>query len=126
VSNMNSESLLKRLFSDTKNYPYGFSRSGDFSISESKALSKYGCLFAALVDGHLIPSSDEEKGFIDAAIGKKQADTIAERAWLKYQNRINRLKYASINGTKKASRDDSLNNDLGNDADDDIDIELDD
>lgn len=114
------------MFSDPKHYPYGFSRSGDFSIAESQALSKYGCLIAALVDGHLLPSTDEEKGFIESALGHKQADTIAERAWLKYQNRINRPKYASIHGTKKASTDSRLDDDLVNDVDDDIDIDLDD
>jgi uncharacterized protein YifE (UPF0438 family) len=126
VLNMNSESLLKRMFSDPKHYPYGFSRSGDFSIAESKALSQYGCLISALVDGHLLPLNDEEVGFIDSALGRKQPDTTAERAWLKYQNRINRPKYASIHGTKKASNESRLDDDLVNDLDDDIDISLDD
>jgi len=123
---MNSESLLKRMFSDPKHYPYGFSRSGDFSIAESKALSQYGCLIAALVDGHLAPSNEEEAAFIDSALGRKQPETTAERAWLKYQNRINRPKYASIHGTKKASSERRLDDDLVNDVDDDIDIDLDD
>ena len=114
------------MFSDLKHYPYGFSRSGDFSIAESKALSQYGCLIAALVDGHIPPSNDEETNFIESALGRKQPDTIAERAWLKYQNRINRPKYASIHGTKKASSDSRLDDDLVSDVDDDIDIDLDD
>lgn len=126
VLNMNSESLLKRMFSDPKHYPYGFSRSGDFSIAESKALSQYGCLIAALVDGHLAPSNEEEAAFIDSALGRKQPETTAERAWLKYQNRINRPKYASIHGTKKASSESRLDDDLVNDVDDDIGIDLDD
>ena len=125
MSNMNSEALLKRMFSDPKHYPYGFSRSGDFSIAESKALLQYGCLIAALVDGHLLPSNDEEQAFIDSALGRKQPDTPPERAWLKYQNRINRPKYASIHGTKKASSDSRMDDDLVNEVDDDIDIDLD-
>ncbi|MFT7258472.1 MAG: hypothetical protein ACI9MS_000319 [Glaciecola sp.] len=126
VLNMNSESLLKRMFSDPKHYPYGFSRSGDFSIAESKALSQYGCLISALVDGHLLPSNSEEIGFIDSALGRKQPDTNAERAWLKYQNRINRPKYASIHGTKKGSNQSRPDDDLVNDIDDEIDINMDD
>jgi len=129
VLNMNSETLLKRMFSDAKHYPYGFSRSGDFSIAESKALSQYGCLIAALVDGHLLPSNDEEIGFIESAFGRKKPNTTPERAWLKYQNRIHRPKYASIHGTKKAlteSRlDDDLVNDVVDDVNDDIGINLD-
>jgi uncharacterized protein YifE (UPF0438 family) len=122
---MSRELLLKRMFDNPKHYPYGFSRSGDFSIAESKALSQYGCLIAALVDGLLVPSNDEEKGFIEAAIGKKKPETIAERAWLKYQSRINRPKYGSIYGTQKVSRDDSLDEDSLSDVDGDLDIDID-
>ena len=52
--------LLKCTFSDVKNYPYGFSRSGDFSINESKALTENGCLIAGLVDGKLAPETDDD------------------------------------------------------------------
>ncbi|PKI00832.1 DUF413 domain-containing protein [Glaciecola sp. 33A] len=123
--NMNSESLLKRMFSDAKHYPYGFSRSGDFSIAESKALLQYGCLIAALVDGHLLPSNDEEIGFIESAFGRKKPETAPERAWLKYQSRINRPKYASIHGTTKALNESRLDDDLVNDKDDDVSIDVD-
>lgn len=122
---MNRESLLKRMFDNPKHYPYGFSRSGDFSIAESKALSQYGCLIAALVDGLLLPSNDEEKGFIEAAIGTKEPETIVERAWLKYQSRINRPKYGSIYGTQKVSRHDTADDDSLGDVDDDLDTDID-
>jgi uncharacterized protein YifE (UPF0438 family) len=125
VSKLNRESLLKRMFSDPKHYPYGFSRSGDFSIAESKALSQYGCLIAALVDGHLSPSNDEETGFIESALGNKPPESVAERAWMKYQSRINRPKYASIHGTKKSNSESRSDDDLVNDIDDDVDIDLD-
>lgn len=100
MANITRESLLKRLFSDPKHYPYGFSRSGDFSINESKALAQYGCLFAALVDGVISPTTEEDKGFMSAAYGESEPNNVAEKAWVKYQKRINRPKLGSIGGTK--------------------------
>lgn len=66
---LSKEVLLRKVFSDPKNYPYGFSRSGDFSISESKALSEYGCYIAALVDGHLQPQDQEDADVLASAHG---------------------------------------------------------
>jgi uncharacterized protein YifE (UPF0438 family) len=100
MAKLTRDSLIKLLFRDAKNYPYGFSRSGDFSISESKALSQYGCLIAGLVDGlvdgqiKLLTADDND--VLAAAYGNKDAETVAETAWMKYQKRINRSKLAGI------------------------------
>lgn len=125
MSSLTKEILLKRLFSDPKNYPYGFSRSGDFSISESKALNEYGSLIAALVDQQIAPSDEQDKQFLASALGQTEPQSIAERAWLKYQKRINRPKAGSIYGTRKAS-DASQDDDMLVDVEDGLDIELDD
>ena len=106
MATVTRESLIKRIFSDPKNYPYGFSRSGDFSINESKALAQFGCLISALVDGQIEPESEEDHGYLQAAFGKKEASSPAEKAWVKYQSRINRPKLASIYGAKPADIDD--------------------
>ena len=87
MTKLTRESLLARAFSDTKNYPYGFSRSGDFSISESKALSQYGCLIAALADAKIGPENAEDEGYLAAIHGQKAPETAAEKAWVKYQKR---------------------------------------
>ncbi|MBN7820741.1 DUF413 domain-containing protein [Bowmanella yangjiangensis] len=122
MAKQTKEQLLKRQFLDPKNYPYGFSRSGDFSISESQALSRYGCLIAALVDGFLEPENDEDEGFLASARGDREPQTVAERAWCKYQKRINRPKMGSIYGSK--SRGMSESDDMGEESD--VEIELDD
>lgn len=125
MSSLTKETLLKRLFSDPKNYPYGFSRSGDFSIGESKALSEHGSLIAALVDQHIAPSDAQDEQFLASALGQVEPQSVAERAWLKYQKRINRPKAGSIYGTRKAS-DNSHDDDILVDVEDGLDIELDD
>lgn len=121
---LSKESYLKRVFNDPKNYPYGFSRSGDFSIAESKALSSYGCYIAALADGHLMAENDEDSAFLAVIHGKQEPTDTAQRAWLKYQKRINRPKTGSIYGTKKASTQDDDDN-LVTDMDGDIDLDID-
>lgn len=121
---LTKETFLKRTFSDPKNYPYGFSRSGDFSIAESKALSSYGCYIAALADGHLQPESEEDKVFLAVIHGEQEPNDTAQRAWLKYQKRINRPKTGSIYGTKKASTQDD-DDTLVSDVDDDMDLDID-
>lgn len=122
MAKLTKESLLKRAYLDPKNYPYGFSRSGDFSIAESQALSRYGCLIAALVEGSVEPQDEEDHDLLAAARGEKEPTSIAEKAWYKYQKRINRPKLGSIYGSKSRVVADS--DDLGEDAD--MEIELDD
>jgi uncharacterized protein YifE (UPF0438 family) len=123
MTKLTRESLLARAFSDTKNYPYGFSRSGDFSISESKALSQYGCLIAALADGKIGPANAEEQGFVAAIHGQKAPETAAEKAWVKYQKRINRPKMGSVYGSHRTSLSDDEDTLV---EDSDLEIEMDD
>lgn len=125
MADVSRESLAKRQFIDRKNYPYGFSRSGDFSINESKALTQHGSLIAALVDGLLTPENQFEQDLLSAAHGQKTPTTSAEKAWVKYQTRINRPKTGSIYGAKTASTDDEdEDTDISDDTD--LEIELDD
>lgn len=121
---LDKTTLLKSVFSDPKNYPYGFSRSGDFSIAESKALSAYGCLIAALVDGKIRPETDEDKQFILAAHGEIEPQDTTQRAWVKYQKRINRPKACSIYSSKKSATNEADDDDVS-DIDDDLELNID-
>lgn len=123
MAKLSRESLLKRVFSDPKHYPYGFSRSGDFSISESRALSQYGCLIAALVAGHIEPTCAEDKSLLDAAFGNSEPSTLGEKAWIKYQKRIHRPKLGNIYGSCRVN---SENNDEDVAQESDLEIEVDD
>jgi uncharacterized protein YifE (UPF0438 family) len=125
MSKLTREFLVQRMFSDAKNYPYGFSRSGDFSISESKALSEYGCLIAALVDGKIQPETTEDNELLAAAFGKKEPESAAEKAWVKYQKRINRPKLGSVYGNHRPV---VVEDDIEDDEtiEDDLEVEMDD
>ncbi|MFC3093717.1 DUF413 domain-containing protein [Alteromonas sediminis] len=117
MATLTREQLIKRVFADPKNYPYGFARSGDFSINESRALSQYGSLIAALVDGKLTPEMDEDFNYLAVAHGDKEPENIAERAWLKYQKRINRPKAASIYGRTRVTVDEDDDDEISDNSD---------
>jgi uncharacterized protein YifE (UPF0438 family) len=121
MTTLSREKLINRPFADKKHYPYGFARSGDFSISESKLLQAHGSLFAALVDGKIEPSSDVEINYLNAALGQCEPQTPQAKAWVKYQTRINRPKAASIYGSKRVVTEDT---DDTAEIDDDNDLEI--
>ena len=124
MSVITKEQVARKPFIDKKNYPYGFARSGDFSINESKLLQAHGSLFAALVDGKITPENDEEQAYLESALGHRDPATPQEKAWLKYQSRINRPKTASIYGSKKPVVEDvDDDNNIGDNSDLDIDLD---
>ena len=125
MSVITKEQVARKPFIDKKNYPYGFARSGDFSINESKLLQAHGSLFAALVDRKITPENDEEQAYLESALGHRDPATPQEKAWLKYQARINRPKTASIYGSKRAAEQDVDDDDDMSDNSD-LDIDLDD
>ena len=118
MTNLTREALLKRPFNDKKNYPYGFARSGDFSIKEAKILAENGSIIAALVDGKLVPTTEQDVRFLEVAHGQIEPESPEEKVWLKYQKRINRPKAASIYGSKKLALVDADGDDSGGGADD--------
>ena len=71
-------------FIDRQHFPYGFRKSGDFSIPEADVLSAYGKTLAGLESGELSPENAEEQHFIAVLKGEQQASSLLEKAWLKY------------------------------------------
>lgn len=71
-------------FIDRVKFPYGFRKSGDFSIAEADILSVYGKTLLALESGELLPESDDESHFVEFAQGRAEASNNLERAWAKY------------------------------------------
>ena len=121
---MAAQSLRERFqkpFNDYKNYPYGFSRSGDFSIRESKLLQEKGCLLQALWEGKLTPSTEEEHLFIAMLHGEREPQTAEEKLWVKYLKRINRPHIGALNSGKPDSVEDDSSDELPLD-DDDVDV----
>lgn len=83
---MQNTSIRKgnKVFWDRKQFPYGFKKSGDFSIAESDLLSAYGDTLFNLEFGSLLPETDDERHFVSVVRGESEAQTLLEKAWLKY------------------------------------------
>jgi len=105
MTTTNRDLITKKSFNDFKNYPYGFARSGDFSIRESDLLTKYGSMITAFMSGELEPENNEEQALLHVALGQKAAETPVEKAWSKYQSRINRPKVGSMYGRSRYTDD---------------------
>lgn len=73
-----------KLFTDRVKFPYGFKKSGDFSISEAELLSYYGFTLFKLEQGEIKPETADEKHFLAVVKGKATATTLLEKTWLKY------------------------------------------
>lgn len=106
MAQLDRNAVLRCTFTDKQHFPYGFSRSGDFSISESQRLQQYGCLFAALIDGQLSPQTEQDQEFLAAAHGDAPTDNPNYKAWIKYQTLINRPKTGSFYGRNKPQLED--------------------
>ncbi|AFV85901.1 MULTISPECIES: DUF413 domain-containing protein [Alteromonas] len=69
---------------DRQKFPYGFRKSGDFSIAEADLLTQYGKTLLQLETGELTPQNDDEAHFVDFISGKVEASNNLEKAWAKY------------------------------------------
>ena len=120
------------IFSDKKNYPHGFRRSGDFSIKESERLEKFGHLFTQLLTGQKKPANAEEKNYLAQLSGKSEASDAEVQAWIKYQKKISQSKqYFPLCSTPSedelpSKKSSSANSDDDDSLDsDDVDMDVD-
>jgi len=79
-----------KAFRDDKNFPHGFSRSGNFSRNESDLLTRGGCCASSLVAGEIEPKGKAQKQLIAVCRGERDAETEFEKVWMKYSDFIGR------------------------------------
>ena len=93
----NSDAFLsQRNFYDDANFPYGFHRSGDFSIAEANILTSQGYIMTKLHKGEMASTSSEHKRFLDVVNGTIEAEYLREKSYLKYLQVLkNKNKYIS-------------------------------
>lgn len=77
-------------FYDPVHYPYGISRSGDFTIKQSNILNILGRQLLALSDGQIAPNSKEERQFVEVCAGNRVAETDIEKTWQLYRYLTNK------------------------------------
>ena len=77
-------------FYDTKKFPRGFHKYGEFTKDEANMLHTYGCELADLEKGDKKPDNKLQKQFLAVCRGERAAETFVEKTWLKYLDRLNR------------------------------------
>lgn len=83
---------MSTTFTDFKNYPHGFRRSGHFSIKDSDRIEKYGTQFQQWLSGASKPSSAEENAIYNQLTGQAETTAPEVLAWQKYQAKISESK----------------------------------
>ena len=76
--------IAPKPFMDRAKFPYGFRKSGDFSISEADLLTRYGNTLMALESETLAPEGDDESHFVAFIKGQVPPHNSLEKAWQKY------------------------------------------
>jgi uncharacterized protein YifE (UPF0438 family) len=72
-------------FYDNKHFPYGFGRSGQFTLQQAELLNLLGRQLQALQLGSCLPETAEEKQFVAVMAGHAAPSSLVERVWYKYQ-----------------------------------------
>lgn len=77
-----------RKFWDDQNFPYGFARSGDFTIKQAELLERHGQAYLMLAQGHRELADLIEKRFVAFCRGEKEADNVHEKIWKRYSDKL--------------------------------------
>ena len=76
--------LSTKPYIDRQKFPYGFRKSGDFSITEADILTNYGRTLLGLESGELSPESEDESHFVSFIQGNVEPSNNLEKAGAKY------------------------------------------
>lgn len=107
--NLSDEQIIKTIdqpFHDKTNFPYGFNRSGEFSLDKAEILKNKGRRLVAVQLGIIVPNSDDEHSFKEFVSGNKKASNTMEETWNKYLDIVKAptFKMFSVNPSKGISQ----------------------
>ncbi len=79
-------------FYDAKNFPHGFSRSGEFTRTEAEILQDCGRTIEALNSRIMAPTSPAHEAMLRVIAGEQQPSSLIEKVWMKYLDAIRQKK----------------------------------
>lgn len=104
--------LGKKRFFDTKKFPRGFAKSGDFTLGEENLLTQYGDTMLGLESGALQPENAEEQRFLQVLDNPELAESKLEKVWVKYVRLSRgRKRFHTLNGRNKSDATDDFTDD---------------
>lgn len=100
-------------FFDTRNYPQGFQRSGDFTRNQAQLLEAKGLAMKALHEGTREPQTPEEEQFVATCLGKAAPSTDVEKTWTQYLNALKRkqIYFTASSAAVEAGSSESVDSD---------------
>lgn len=88
-----------KTFADKVHFPYGFSRSGDFTSKQANLLERHGQAYKSLEDGSRQPETEEERNFVKFCQGERPAESEHEKVWARYRSQsVGKSFYVSMAG----------------------------
>ncbi len=70
--------VKEKTFFDTKKFPRGFAKSGDFTLAEEDILTRYGDTMLGLESGELQPENADEEHFLKVLANPELAENKLE------------------------------------------------
>lgn len=106
-------------YNDRKHFPYGFHRSGEFTIAQADIIVNYGKILSQLEQGNKNAETIEEKNFVAVCKGEKVPESPIESTWYKYRSLLNKKHNVSPFGS-------NYKPEIEVEDDDDVDIDIED
>lgn len=104
ISVLRQAFVSQRQFYDDKNFPRGFSRSGNFTLLEASILEQHGVILNGLYNKTLAPQNEIQEQFLMVINGEAAVSNSIERAWLKYLKLTTcKTKFHTLFGRSKMS-----------------------
>ncbi|MCC2606512.1 DUF413 domain-containing protein [Planctobacterium marinum] len=88
-------------FRDQVNFPYGFGKSGDFSINEARLLASLGSRLSKLEQGIVEPQNQVEEAFVEMCLSFREPTTNVERLWRKYLRLTTTRRFHTLHGCSR-------------------------
>ncbi|WP_439136393.1 DUF413 domain-containing protein [Pseudomaricurvus sp.] len=76
-----------RKFWGTDHFPYGFSRSGEFTREQVQFLEDHGYAYQALALGEREPQTSVEKDFVEFCRGERDPQNKHEKVWDRFMKK---------------------------------------
>ncbi len=108
----------EKRFYDDANFPRGFKRSGNFTLTEAELLEAHGALLKQLYNHDVQPANELQKHFLSVMNGETPAINMLEKAWLKYIKLTTcKAKFHTVFGKSRSSSADTTETDYSLDSD---------
>ncbi|WDE05098.1 DUF413 domain-containing protein [Thalassomonas viridans] len=99
-------------FYDDVNFPYGFRKSGNFSITEADLLTDVGKRLFMLEQGLAAAQNQVEEKFVEMCRTQREGESKIERLWQKYQRLTKKRSFHTLSSRVTSNTDINTNDNI--------------